>query len=112
MALVMGTLFTLAVSLIVAMPMEWAFVAEFFPSSLTAGGNMIDLNHVSFFEMQSTPAACAGLLLQELAFNAAQEVVFTESLTPIHEISVVWAGCSFHFDMPLDMGLRVIPQGD
>jgi hypothetical protein len=52
------------------------------------------------------------LLLQKPAFDAAQEVVFAESLTPIDEVSVVWAGRSSDFDMPLDMGLRVIPQGD
>jgi hypothetical protein len=73
---------------------------------------MIDLNHVSHFEMQFTPPALSGLLLQELAFDTTQEVVFAESLTPIDEISVVWAGRSFDFDMPLNMGLRVIPQGD
>jgi len=73
---------------------------------------MVDLNHVSFLEMQFAPTAFSGLLLQELAFDATQEVVFAESLAPIDEIPVVWAGRSFDFDMPLDMGLRVIPQGD
>jgi hypothetical protein len=73
---------------------------------------MIDLNHVSLLEMQLAPTASSCLLLQELAFDATQEVVFAESVTPIDEISVVWAGRSFDFDMPLDMGLRVIPQGN
>jgi hypothetical protein len=73
---------------------------------------MVDLNHVSLLEMQFAPSAFSCLLLQELAFDATQKVVFAESLTPIDEISVVGAGRSFDFDMPLDMGLRVSPQGD
>ena len=110
MAFVRGTVNTPGVSLIVTMSMECAFVTQFFPSSLTSGCNMIDFNHISIFEVQFTPTTFSCLLLQELALDAAQEVVATESLTPIDEVSVVWAGRSFDFDMPLDMGLRVIPQ--
>lgn len=96
-------------SLIVAMAMECKFVTQFFPSSLTSGRNMIDFNHISIFEMQVAPAAFSGLLLQKLALDAADEVVFAESLTPIQQISVIGAGGSLHFDMSLNRGLRVIP---
>ncbi len=112
MAFVRGTVNTPCVSLVVAMSMERAFVTEFFSSTLVSRSDMVDLNHVSFFKLQFAPPASSCLLLQEFAFDATQEVVFTESLTPIDEISIVWAGRSFDFDMPLDMGLRVIPQGD
>ncbi len=112
MAFVRGTVNTPCVSLVVAVSMEREFVTQFFPSTSTSRDDMVDLNHVSLLEMQFAPIACSCLLLQELAFDATQEVVFAESLTPIDEISVVWAGRSFDFDMPLDMGLRVIPQGD
>ncbi len=92
--------------------MERECVTQFFPSTYTSRNDLVDLNHVSLLEMQFAPPAFSCLLVQELAFDATQQVVFAESLTPIDEISVVWAGRSFDFDMPLDMGLRVIPQGD
>lgn len=96
-------------SLIVAMSMECEFVTEFFPASLTSGRNMIDFNHISVFEMQVAPAAFSSLLLQKLPFDAADEVVFAESLAPIQQISIVRASGSLDFDMSLNMGLRVIP---
>ena len=111
MAFVRGTVNTLGVSLIVAMSMKCAFVTEFFPTSLTSGGNMIDFNHISIFEMQFTPTTFSCLFLQELALDTAQEVVAAESLTPIQQVSIIWARGAFDFDMPVDMGLRVISQG-
>jgi len=83
MAFVRGTVNTPSVSLIVAMSMECEFVTEFFPASLTSGRDMIDFNHISIFEMQFTPATFSCLLLQELALDAAQEIVVTEALAPI-----------------------------
>ena len=101
----------LCMSLIVAVPVERAFVAQFFPASLTSGGNMIDFNHILIFELQLAPTAFSRLFLQELALDTAQEVVVAESLTPVQQISVIWACGSFHLDMSLDVRLRVIPQG-
>ena len=72
---------------------------------------MVDFNEVALSEVQFAPPTFSSLLFDELAFDATQEVVVAESLTPVNEIAVIGAGRSFHFDMPLDVCLRVIPQG-
>ena len=90
------------------MLMECEFITEFFPASFTFRGDMIDLNKISIVKLQLTPTTFSCLLLQELALDAAQEVVAAESLTPIQQVSIIWARGAFDFDMPVDMGLRVI----
>jgi hypothetical protein len=92
------------------MSMKRTFVADLFSSALTPWRDMVNFDEIIILEVQSTPAAFSCLLLQEFAFGPVQQVMFAESLAPIHEVSIIWAGRSFDFDMPLDMRLRVIPQ--
>ena len=100
----------LCMTLIVAMPMESEKITEGIRSPFAPGDDVIDLYQIALGKDEFTPTTFSCLLLQELAFDATQKVVFAESLTPIDEISVVGASRSFDFDMPLDMRLRVIPQ--
>ncbi len=65
MAFIIGTVITLGVTLIVAVPMERKFVTEFLPTTLTFGGDVVYLNHVSILKEQSAPAAFPLLFLEE-----------------------------------------------
>jgi hypothetical protein len=111
MAFVRGTVYTSGVSLVMAMSMKQTFIAHFFSSSLAFRSNMVNFQEIVIFEVQSTPSACPCLFLQEFAFDATQQVMFAEPLTPVDQVSVIWAGRSLDFDMTLNMGLWVVPQG-
>jgi hypothetical protein len=91
------------------MAMEHTFVAHLFSPALTFGRDVVNFQKIIVFEVQSTPAASSCLLLQELAFDPAQQVVFAESLAPIHEVSIIWACSSLDFHMMPDMRLGMIP---
>ena len=110
MALVMGTTFTLGVSLIVAMAMKDAFVTQFFPSAQASRCNVIDFHSILIFEEQSTPFTFALLLSEEYAQCSTKHVVVPEPLTPVQEVAVIWASSSLDFDVSLDMGVSVVPQ--
>ena len=88
--------------LIMAVPMKRTFVAEFIPSALAFGNDVIDLNVVLIFEEKFTPTTFSLLFLKEFAHCSTQHGVFFESCTPVEEIAVVWACGSSHFDMALD----------
>src|SRR5712692_3484420 len=103
MALVMGTIFTLGVSLIVAMSMKDAFVAQFFPSAETSGRNVIDFHNILIFEEQSTPLTFPFLFSKQDTQCSTKHVVVAESLTPVQKVSVIRASSSFHFGVSLDM---------
>ena len=109
MALVMGTIFTLGVSLIVAMSMKDAFVAQFFPSAETSGRNVIDFHNILIFEEQSTPLTFPFLFSKQDTQCSTKHVVVAESLTPVQKVSVIWASSSLHFDVSLDMRMAMIP---
>ena len=109
MAFVRGTVYTPCVSLVVAMAMEHTFVAHLFSPALAFGRDVVNFHEIIIFEVQSTPAASSCLLLQELAFDPAQQIVVAESLTPIHEVSIIWACLSLDFHVVPDMCLGVIP---
>src|SRR5882724_5171891 len=92
---------------IVAMPMECELVTEFFPASFTFRGNMIDLNKISFVELQFTPTTFPGLLLQEFRFGLVHHGMHFEPLTPIQQVSVVGASCSSYLPVSPDFGRAV-----
>ncbi len=106
----MGTLDTSCVSLIMAMSMQCIFVPQFLSSSLAAWGDVINFNDVSVLKEQFTPATFSYLLLKELSQQSIDHGMGSESLTPIQQIPVVGAGCSFDLDMTLDLGLVVLPE--
>ena len=110
MASIIGTFDTLCVSLIVAVSMEHTFVPDLFPSTLAFGSDVIYLNTVSILKEQSAPAAFSFLFLEKLPQRSTQQVVLAESLTPIQQISIIRACCSFHFYVSLDMREAVCPQ--
>lgn len=89
MALVMGTLFTLGVSLIVAMSMKDAFVTQFFPSTTASGRNVIDFHDILIFEEQSTPLTFAFLFSEQDTQRSTKHVVAAESLTPVQKVAVI-----------------------
>lgn len=101
---------TASVPVVMAMPVQEKFVAEFFPSAFTSGRNMIDFDHICVLEEQATPATFPFLLAQQGTLDPIEEGVRFQSLAPVEEITVIRTGCSLHFDMPLDMGLSVFPQ--
>ncbi len=109
MALVMGTIFTLGVSLIVAMSMKDAFVTQLFPSAETSRRKVIDFHHILIFEEQSTPLTFPFLFSKQDTQRSTKHVVITEPLTPIQEVAIIWASSSFHFVVSLDMRMGVIP---
>lgn len=106
----MGTLFTLGVSLIVAMAMEDILIAQFFPSTEASRKQMIDFYLILIGEEQSTPPAFSLLLSEEQAQRSTHQGVILEPLTPIQQVAIIRAGSSFHFDVSLDRRLGVVPQ--
>ena len=110
MALVMGTTFTLGVSLIVAMSMKEAFVTQFFPSAEASRRHVIDFHHILIVEEQSTPLTFPLLFSEEYAQCSTKLVVVPEPLTPVQEVAVIWASSSLYFDVSLDRGVSVVPQ--
>src|SRR5712692_9046558 len=106
MALAMGTM-----SLIVAMPMESELVAEFFSTSLTFRGDVIDFNLIFLTEHQFTPSTLALLLVKQYRECPPCCRVVFQSLAPVQEITVVRACCTFYFHMASDRG-RVMPFQD
>ncbi len=109
MALVMGTIFTLGVSLIVAMAMKDAFVTQFFPSAQASRCNVIDFHSILIFEEQFTPLTFPFLFSKQDPQCSTKHVVVAESLTPVQKVSVIWASSSLHFDVSLDMRMAMIP---
>ena len=66
-----------------AMSMECEFIAQFFSTSFTFGGNVIDFYQISILKEEFTPAAFSLLFLEKLAFGVVQHWVFAQSLTPV-----------------------------
>jgi len=63
--------------------MECAFIAQFFSTSFTFWGNVIDFYQVSILKEEFTPSAFSLLSLEKLAFGVVQHWVFAQSLTPV-----------------------------
>lgn len=103
MASVIGTGDPFCVSLIVAMSMQNAPVADLVASTLAFGSDMIHFQQICILEKESTPFAFSPLPLKELCQHPIEHRVRLQSSTPIEYITVVWACRRPHFDMPLDM---------
>ena len=106
----MGTLFTLGVSLIVAVPMKEILVPQFFPSAEASRKQVIDFYPILIGEEQSTAPAFPLLFAEEQAQRSTHQVVILESLTPIPQVAIIRAGSSFHFGVSLDGRLGMVPQ--
>ncbi len=78
MALVMGTIFTLGVSLIVAMAMEDTFVTQFLSSAKTSESNVIDFHNVLIFEEQSGQSHLNGG--DRIGLKKTERISWTKSL--------------------------------
>lgn len=55
---------TSSVPLVVAVPMECTFVAQFFPTSFAFWSDMVDFDFISIFEEQFAPTAFPWLFLK------------------------------------------------
>jgi len=66
-----------------AMSMECEFIAQFFSTSFTFWGHVIDFYQVSILKEEFTPSAFSRLSLEKLAFGAVQHWVFAQSLAPV-----------------------------
>ena len=106
----MSTIDPSYVSLIMAMSMQCAFVAQFLSSALAARGNVINFDDVSTLKEECTPSTFSSLLLKELSQQSSEHGMGSESLAPVQQIPIVGTGCSFDFGMPLDLGLVVLPE--
>lgn len=61
--------------------------------------NVIDFHQIAFSKRQFAPATFSLLLLEELGtFSPKQRMIF-QSLTPIQQISILWAGLSSDFSI-------------
>ena len=71
---------------------------------------MVNFGDIFISKEQSTPFTFALLLSEEYAQGSTKHVVVPESLTPVQEVAVIWAGRSLDFDVSLDVGVSVVPQ--
>jgi hypothetical protein len=95
---------------IMAMSVECELVAQFFSSSLAFGGDMIHLDVVAIPEVKFTPSALSFLFVEEFAFGSTQQGVFTQSDTPVKQISIIRTRRSFDFGMAFDHCLIMRPE--
>ena len=93
-----------------AMSMQQEFVAEFFSSAFTLGGDVIDFNDIGVLKEQLAPTTFPLLFAQEHALDPIEHGMGFESLAPIEEIAIVGTGRSLDLDVLLDVRLSVFPQ--
>ena len=97
-------------SLIVTMQMQGRQVSNIILSSLTFGRDMVEFYQVCIFEKESTPFAFSLLFLEDSSESPCNNGVISQSRAPVKKVPIIWACCSFHFDVPLDMRLGVLPE--
>jgi hypothetical protein len=107
---VKDTIDTPCESFIMAMSVEQAFVAEFFSSTLTLWGDVVDFNNIGVLNEQLTPTTFPLLFTQERPLHPIEHGMGFESLAPIEEIAVIGTGRSLDLDVLLDVRLSVFPQ--
>src|SRR5438876_8318561 len=106
----MGTFSAFSVSLIVAVSMKNTFVTQFITSSCITRSNVVNFHLIIILEEQSTPATFPFLLSEQNTQCSTKHIVVAESLTPVHEISIIGTSSSFYFRVSLDMRMAVIPE--
>ncbi|SRR5258707_10813730 len=109
---VRDTIDTFGVSLIMAMSVQQALVAEFFSSTFTLGCDVIDFNDIGVLKEQPTPTTFPLLFAQEHALDPIEHGMGLQSLAPVEEIAIVGTGRSLDFGVLLDVRLSVFPQRD
>ena len=94
---------------IVAVSVESKLVTQFLSSSLAFRSNVIDFHLIRFSEHQTAPSTLALLLLEQHGERSSCRWVVFQSLAPVQEITIIWAGSSFYFHMPSDFR-RTMPS--
>ena len=107
---VIDTIDTSGVSFIMAVSMQQEFVAEFFSSAFTLGGDVIDFNDIGVLKEQLTPTTFPLLFAQERALDPIEHGMGFQSLAPIKEITIVGTGRSLDLNVLLNVRLSVFPQ--
>ena len=98
-------------SLIVAMSMESAKIIECIRSPFLARSDVIDLYQIALGKVQFTPTTFSLLFVEQGSqFAPGERVRLLQSLGPIEQISIKWAGSAFHLHMALDRRCRVIAE--
>ena len=92
---------------IVAMCMEKLEVVTVSLPALLGRNDMIGLQNIAMFEIQSTPGTNTALLLQELGFPGIEHGVFTHAGGPVQEVAIKWAAGRLDFRVPDNMVIGV-----
>ena len=101
----------LCMTLIVAMPMEGEKITECIRSPEMKGGDVIDLSQIALGKVQFTPTTCALLCVQQGSqFALGERMRVVQSLGPVEQVSIKWAGVAFDLHMALDRGCGVIAE--
>ena len=103
-------LWVLCVSLIVTMQMQGRQVSDIILSSLAFGRDMVEFYQVCIFEKESTPFTFSLLFLEDPSESPCNDRMISQSRAPVKKVSIIWACCPFHFDVPLDVRLGVLPE--
>ena len=72
---------------------------------------MIYFYQIPILEIQSTVSASSFVAFEQLSERAVCHGMIFEPLCPIDEVSIVGTSCSPNFDMALNGGTRVSPEG-
>src|SRR5712692_6086312 len=103
-------LWVFCMSLIVTVQMQGRQVSDIIPSSLAFGRDMVEFYQVCIFEKESTPLALSLLFLEDSSESPCDNRVISQSRAPVKKVSIIWACCSFYFDVSLDMRLGMLPE--
>src|SRR5690348_10427414 len=73
-------------------------------SSQVTRDDVIALQQVSWFEVQSTGGAPSLLAFEQVSCSCANQGMVFESLCPVHQVSIIWAGLALDLYMPPNGG--------
>ena len=76
--------------------------------ALLGRNDMIGLQNIAMFEIQSTPGTNTALLLQELGFPGIEHGVFTHAGGPVQEVAIKWAAGRLDFRVPDNMVIGIL----
>ena len=101
----------LCMTLIVAMPMESEKITEGIRSPFAPGDDVIDLYQIALGKDEFTPTTFSLLFVQQGSqFAPGKRMRLVQSLGPIEQVSVKWAGVAFDLHVTLDRGCGVIAE--